>query len=407
MTIELERTPEKAIREQKAELERLQALPVLERDAMKRVDAESPLAQAVVGMRRAGKSVVCRRALKNAGIPFGYVDFDDETLAKIPSDKLDAILQIVREVYGDVSHFLFDEIQNIEGWHLFVNRLLRNGNHVVITGSNARLLTSDLATHLTGRHIPIEIFPFSYFEYCEWLGRDTAETWKNYFFNGGLPETFSMQDLRGYVAALYNSILSRDILGRHKVRNAQRFMDAAYVIMQQYAREVSYDRLAEKAGVSSAHTMQTYVGYLAESYLVFLLRKYSTKPAERIRNEKIYVADPSFISYFMGVLGSEEELGWRLENIVYLELLRRFGEVYVGQLGSREVDFVTFDNGIPSYWQIALSVRDPDVLGRELAPLSSIRDHYRKTILTLDLDPVADYDGILVKPVLPFLLNEE
>ena len=183
MTIELERTPEKAIREQKAELERLQALPVLERDAMKRVDAESPLAQAVVGMRRAGKSVVCRRALKNAGIPFGYVDFDDETLAKIPSDKLDAILQIVREVYGEVSHFLFDEIQNIEGWHLFVNRLLRNGNHVVITGSNARLLTSDLATHLTGRHIPIEIFPFSYFEYCEWLGRDTADTWKNYFFN--------------------------------------------------------------------------------------------------------------------------------------------------------------------------------------------------------------------------------
>jgi predicted AAA+ superfamily ATPase len=397
MTIELERTPEKAIREQKAELERLQALPVLERDAMKRVDAESPLAQAVVGMRRAGKSVVCRRALKNAGIPFGYVDFDDETLAKIPSDKLDAILQIVREVYGDVSHFLFDEIQNIEGWHLFVNRLLRNGNHVVITGSNARLLTSDLATHLTGRHIPIEILPFSYFEYCEWLGRDTAETWKNYFFNGGLPETFSMQDLRGYVAALYNSILSRDILGRHKVRNAQRFMDAAYVIMQQYAREVSYDRLAEKAGVSSAHTMQTYVGYLAESYLVFLLRKYSTKPAERIRNEKIYVADPSFISYFMGVLGSEEELGWRLENIVYLELLRRRKdsdtEIFYYKDQSFDIDFCLVRHGrIVGLIQVAYTLDGVKTRKREIAPLfgaarklgcsslTVITDHERETI---------------------------
>ena len=314
------RSIKKAVQEQQLELERLQAEKTLDRAAVGMIDVSSPLAQAVVGMRRSGKSVACRMAMKKSGVAFGYVDFDDEALAKIAASELDDVLQAVYDVYGQVEHFLFDEIQNVDGWHLFVNRLLRGGKHVTITGSNAKLLTSDLATHLTGRHVPILVFPFSYAEWCAWTGQETEEGWKRYFFNGGLPETFSLPDQRGYVSALYDSIISRDVLGRRKVRNAQRFIDAADVLMQQFAREVSYDRLAQKTGVSSAHTMQTYMGYLAESYLVSLVRRYSSKPAERIRNEKRYVTDPALISYFTGVLGSEEELGWRLENIVYLEL---------------------------------------------------------------------------------------
>ena len=154
----------KAIREQKLELERLLAEKMLDREPMGKVDVTSRLAQAVVGMRRSGKSVVCRTAMRNSGVAYGYVDFDDEVLAKIDASELDDVLQAVYEVYGSVDHFLFDEIQNVEGWHLFVNRLLRGGKHVVITGSNARLLTGDLATHLTGRHIPISVFPCSYAE---------------------------------------------------------------------------------------------------------------------------------------------------------------------------------------------------------------------------------------------------
>ena len=202
----------KIITEQKLELERLLAIDVLDRKAMTKVDAASPLAQAVVGMRRAGKSVVCRKAMKDSGLRFGYVDFDDETLAKMTADDLDSILQTVYEVYGDVSHFLFDEVQNINGWHLFVNRLLRNGKHVVITGSNARLLTDDLATHLTGRHIPIPVYPFSYSEYCEWNGQESESLWKKYFVNGGLPETFSMPDQRGYVPRFTIQYLRRTYL---------------------------------------------------------------------------------------------------------------------------------------------------------------------------------------------------
>lgn len=412
MKFVFERTPEMVVREQKAELERLLAMPVLKRAAMGKIDPESPLAQAVIGMRRSGKSVACRMAMKDSGIQFGYVDFDDEALAKIPASKLDGILKLVRSAYGDVSHFLFDEIQNVEGWHLFVNRLLRGGNHVVITGSNARLLTSDLATHLTGRHIPVRVFPFSYAEYCEWTGGNTEDNWKKYFFSGGLPETFAMQDARGYVSALYDSILSRDILGRHQVKNAQRFKDAAYVAMQQFSREISYDRLAEKTGVSSAHTMQTYIGYLEESFLVSLIRKYSAKPAERVRNQKLYVADPAFISYFTGVLGSDEELGWRLENIVCLELLRRRAdddtEVFYYKDQSFDIDFCLVKHGrVTCLVQVAWTIAGEKTRKREIAPLFGaakklgcenlilVTDHERETIaagsLTVNVLPAREW----------------
>ncbi len=403
----MSRSLKKAIQEQKLELERLQAEKTLDRSPMKKVDVDSPLAQAVVGMRRSGKSVVCRKAMTDSAVAFGYVDFDDEVLAKIDASELDDVLQVVYDVYGNVDNFLFDEIQNVEGWHLFVNRLLRGGKHVVITGSNARLLTGDLATHLTGRHIPISVFPFSYAEYCAWNGVESEDAWRKYFFNGGLPETFALSDQRGYVSALYNSILSKDILGRRKVRNAQRFIDAAYVLMQQFAREVSYDALARKADVSSAHTMQTYMGYLVESYLVSLVRRYSTKPAERIRNEKLYVTDPAFISYFTGVLGSDEELGWRLENIVYLELLRRRedddAEIYYYKDQTSDIDFCRVRHGkIVQFIQVAYTIDGVKTRKREVESLFSVA---RKTgcpnlLLVTDHDQeTISSDGFVVEVI--------
>ena len=403
----MSRNLRKVIQEQKLELERLQAEKILERSPMKKVDVNSHMAQAVVGMRRSGKSVVCRKSMKDSAAAFGYVDFDDEVLAKIDAAELDDVLQAVYDVYGNVDHFLFDEIQNVEGWHLFVNRLLRVGKHVVITGSNARLLTDDLATHLTGRHIPISVFPFSYAEYCAWNGGDSNDAWRKYFFDGGLPETFTLSDQRGYVSALYNSILSKDILGRRKVRNAQRFIDAAYVLMQQFSREVSYDALAKKAGVSSAHTMQTYTGYLAESYLVSLVRRYSTKPVERIRNEKLYVTDPAFISYFTGVLGSDEELGWRLENIVYLELLRRRAdddaEIYYYKDQTHDIDFCRMRHGkVVQFIQVAYTIGGEKTRKREINTLFSVagKTGCRNLLLVTDHDrETVSEDGLVVEVV--------
>lgn len=387
----MEKVLKKKILEQKLEIERLLGTATLPRVPMEKVDVESPLAQAVLGMRRSGKSVICRMALAKAGVKFGYVDFDDEVLANLKAENLDSVLEAVKDVYGEVSHFFFDEIQNIEGWHLFVNRLLRAGNHVVITGSNARLLNSELSTHLTGRHIPISVMPFSYLEYSQWMKANAPETWTSYFYNGGLPETFALADKRNYVATLYNSILTKDILGRHKVRNAQRFVDAAYVLMKQFSREIAYEALAGKAGVSSPHTMQTYLGYLEESYLVSRVRKYSVKPVERIRNDKLYVMDPAFISYFTGVMGSEEELGWRLENIVYLELLRRRQdadyEIYYYKDQSYDVDFVLVRHDkIVGIVQVAYTIEGEKTRKRELDSLLGLgkKLHCDKLLLITD-----------------------
>lgn len=404
----MEKILKKKILEQKLEIDRLLGATMLSRAPMEKIDVNGSLAQAVLGMRRSGKSVICRMALAKAGVSFGYVDFDDEVLANLKSEHLDSVLDAVKEVYGEVSHFFFDEIQNIEGWHLFVNRLLRAGNHIVITGSNARLLNSELSTHLTGRHIPISVMPFSYLEYSQWMKSDTQETWKNYFYNGGLPETFALTDKRNYVTTLYNSILTKDILGRHKVRNAQRFVDAAYVIMKQFAREIAYDALADKAGVSSPHTMQTYLGYLEESYLVSRVRKYSFKPAERIRNDKLYVTDPAFISYFTGVMGSEEELGWRLENIVYLELLRRRQdgdyEIYYYKDQSYDVDFVLVRHDkIVGIVQVAYTIEGEKTRKRELDSLFGLgkKLHCDNLLLITDKESDAIFRDRLTAQVVP------
>lgn len=401
----------KIIQEQKRELEELLCQPVLKRRPAEKIDVFSPLAQVVLGMRRSGKSVVCRTALKQAGVKFGYVDFDDEILARLNVEDLDGVLGAVYAVYGDVDTFFFDELQNIDGWHLFVNRLLRAGKHLVITGSNARLLEDDLATHLTGRYLPVHVQPFSFGEFRQWIGHradastekaaEDIQDWKRYFAKGGLPETFVMPDARGYVKALYDSVISKDILRRHQVRNVLRFQDAAYVVVQQFAREISYENLARAAGVASVHTMQTYVGYLAESYLVSTVRHYSPKPSERIRNEKIYVGDPAFITYFTGVTGSEEELGWRLENIVYLELLRnRYDEdyeIFYYRDQSYDIDFCLVRHGkIVALIQVAYTISGEKTRRREVPPLLGagrktgcsrlllITDHERETIVNGD-----------------------
>jgi predicted AAA+ superfamily ATPase len=182
--------------------------------------------------------------------------------------------------------------------------------------------------------------------------------------------------------------------------------------MQQFSREISYDRLAQKAGVSSTHTMQTYTGYLAEAFLVSLVRRYSAKPAERIRNEKLYVSDPAFISYFTGVLGSDEELGWRLENIVYLELLRRRtdddAEIYYYKDQTNDIDFCRVRHGkIVQLIQVAYTIEGLKTRRREVAPLFSaarktgcgnlllVTDHERETIsqdgFTIEVMPAREW----------------
>ena len=350
------------------------------------VVVDSSLAQIVMGIRRCGKSVLCRSALVKAGVAFGYVNFDHAELSDITAEDLNEILKAVYIVYGDVDYLFFDEIQNVPKWQLWVNTLLRQKKRIVITGSNSRLLTDELATYMTGRFIPTELLPFSFAEYRAWLRRGNARTtvakvelrrdYDRYFLNGGMPESFVHPDVRRYVETLYHSILLRDVLQRHRLRDTKRFMDTAYVIMNNFATEFSCNRIAGQLGIKNAVTVQTYIHYLNESYLIRTVQMYGSRAYERTRIGKVYVIDPGIISYFSGFSNIGDGYGRRLENIVFLQLYRMRretdAEVFYYKDNHHEVDFLL--RRYTQVWkliQVSYDISNEKTRKRELSALFS------------------------------------
>ena len=194
---------------------------------------ETKLAQVVIGVRRSGKSTLCHKVLLEHGVRYGYVNLDDDRLADMKTEDLNTVLSCVYQLYGtDVPYLLLDEIQDVDGWYLFVNRLLRTNLHIFITGSNAKLLSGELATHLTGRYNEIRLFPFSFSEFCSFHNIDlTSITTKadaerkrafmDYIHDGGFPEIQHLRNKRGYVESLIEAILRKDIKKRFKIRNIE------------------------------------------------------------------------------------------------------------------------------------------------------------------------------------------
>lgn len=228
--------------EQKEEMEGRATETLCHRSEEKAVDLESNQAQVVIGVRRSGKSTLCYQALTAARVKFAYTDFDDERLVGIQSDQLNDLLECLYKIYGDFGYLFLDEIQNVEGWHLFVNRLLRRKMHVVVTGSNAKLLSGELATHLTGRNKEIPLFPFSYKEFCKMRNVDTelrttkAEAFRRaafdeYLNQGGLPELMTVSNNRAYVKTLVDNILRRDVEQRYKIAYKAAFESMAGHLM--------------------------------------------------------------------------------------------------------------------------------------------------------------------------------
>lgn len=400
---------------------------IVAREQAKRIVLDSSLAQVVTGIRRCGKSVLCRMALAGAGVEFGYVNFDEPSLANIGVEDLDEILKAVYVVYGDVRHLFFDEIQNVPSWQLFVNRLLRQGKRVVLTGSNSRLLTDDLATHLTGRFIATELMPFSFAEYRAWMKRGPARTtaekaelrrdYDHYFLHGGMPESFAYPDPREYASTLYHSILLRDVLKRHRLRDAKRFLDTAYVVMSNFASEVSCTRLAKRLGFKNGVTVQGYLGYLAESYLVCTLPQYGSKAYERTRIGKAYAIDPGFISHFSGYSDLDGNYGRRLENIVFLQLFRMRratnAEVFYWKDGRHEVDFLLRRFG--KVWklvQVSYDISGDRTRKRELSALFAAGrklDCRDLTLVTDHENGEETLDGMKVRivDILSWLMEQE
>lgn len=360
----------------------------------------STLAQVVIGVRRSGKSTLCHKVLLQQGVRYGYVNFDDDRLANLQVEDLNTVLSCIYQLYGsDIPYLFLDEIQNVDGWHLFVNRLLRIKIHVFVTGSNAKLLSSELATHLTGRYNEIRLFPFSFSEYCTFHKIDTGgittkadadrkRAFMNYINDGGFPEMQDMRNKRGYVQSLIEAVLRKDIQKRFSIRNIEALRKITHHLINNSCQEINYESLSEILGIADK-TIKKYIDYLQQAFLVLSLTKHSYKSKERMRNAKAYIVDPGLQNNRENAL-SPENIGWRLENVIYIELLRRcandFLDVYYYKPDSRakEVDFVVCerDKAIELI-QVAYDIDVPKAYERETSSLVKASSYFHCDNLVL------------------------
>ncbi|MCX9083612.1 MAG: hypothetical protein CVT48_06430 [Thermoplasmata archaeon HGW-Thermoplasmata-1] len=312
----------------------------------------APNILAIIGVRRCGKSTFS--AMLGGDRNYGYLNFDDERLLGMATGDLNQVLQAFYELYGnDLDFLILDEIQNVPGWELFANRLRRT-KRVILTGSNANLLSGELATHLTGRHVAFTMYPFSFKEFLKVRGIDAdlystksiaeiRNALQEYIKIGGFPEADILG--RGIVSGIYGDIVHKDIVLRHRVRNVGALSEMANHLVSMFSREFTYKALMRISGIKSINTVRNYMGYLESSYLIFSLKRFSFKLKEQsMAPRKVYCVDTGIIN--SAAFKFSEDRGRMMENIVAVELLRRIsyfgnGEIfYWKDHQNREVDFV-------------------------------------------------------------------
>lgn len=348
------RTLEVILTDQQEELEARCKDYLCHREEEKLIDLKSPQAQVVIGVRRSGKSTLCFQAFESADVKYAYADFDDERLQGIDAGQLNELLEVLYKIYGDFEYLFLDEIQDVDGWHLFVNRMLRKKMHVVITGSNAKLLSSELATHLAGRAKEIHLYPFSFAEYCAMKGIDTERqstkaegirraAFDEYMRHGGFPELLSISDKRAYVSALVDNILKRDIEQRYNISYKAAFEQLAQHLLNVSPTSIVTTDLADTFHIKSEHTVKNYLAYLRQAFILIGIRKYTAKSKVRVTQEKVYAVDVALMNQRADAFAGDN-LGWRLETVVLLHLMKRCKQngwdLYYLKERSGECDFI-------------------------------------------------------------------
>lgn len=366
----------------------------------------------IIGIRRCGKSVIAHQALKNK--EYGYLNFDDERFIGLSVKDLNKMLQFLLELNPQVKILFFDEIQNVEGWELFVNRLQRQGYNLVITGSNSKLLSKELATHLTGRYICIELMPFSFKEFLharkfQWSSKNVYTTQEKaalYFFlneyieQGGFPDMVLGGYNANYLRELYDKIISRDITYRYQVKYTLTLKEMALYSHANLGRRLTFHKIKNIFEISSVHTVKNYFQYLIDAYLLFLLNAFSYKYKEQVRfPRKSYSIDNGLSSAISPKF--TQDRGMALENLVFQELHRR-GEIFSYYAGSDfEIDFVLHsEKKVTSLLQVALSLEDPTTRKREIkALLKAAQDLKCKnlTIVTWEEENHEEVEGYEIK----------
>ena len=358
------------ISNQKKERDMLLARPYITRQT--KYDEQSLLSskqiKLITGPRRSGKSTQALMLLKNRN--FAYLNFDDGKLLNAWDE--DLVTETLLQVYPGFEFLMLDEIQNLEGWDLWVSKLYRQGINMVITGSNAKLLSSEMATLLTGRYLQIEMLPFSLKEFCEWKNSADTAVINDYLHNGGYPETLQSRELtQGYLSTLFDSTIWKDITQRHKVRNVEDLNNLAMYLLSNFSNPLSVNELAEAIGMSSVTTTKKFMGYLHEPYLFYYLPRYNNKL--KLMNkapQKTYVIDNGFVTAKAFMVS--ENLGKLLENQVFIELLRRGYSTettlfYYRSRNDKETDFVTRKGShVDSLIQVCYDLSNERAMKREI-----------------------------------------
>lgn len=379
----------KIVSDQKLQKEQLLTLEYIDRDqepfAKKWLD--STLIKVVLGPRRAGKSVFSLVLLKDR--PFMYFNFDDEVLSSTGGISTDELMKELHAAYGQVKTILFDEIQNLPSWELFANRLHRAGYNLVLTGSNAQLLSKELATHLTGRHMPIEILPFNFNEFLrakkvvthheygslpQYRG-ELLNHMENYLVKGGFPEVVvSNVDSKDYLGVLFDSLLFKDVVKRHRIRFSTSIANLATHLINNFSNLYTVRKLLNVLNLKSASTTEKYITYLEEAYLIFSMFRYSPKSVERIRSpRKVYAVDNGFIN--AKAIQHSKDMGKLMENLVFIELVKRGNKpnrelFYYKTRNDREIDFVLMKGHVVTELvQVCFESINQDIEQREIKAL--------------------------------------
>ncbi|MBB5255125.1 ATP-binding protein [Sulfurisphaera ohwakuensis] len=395
--------------DQKVRLERkFEKERIIERDIpnLKKYLSQ-PNVLAILGVRRSGKSTLAEMLLR--GENFGYVNFDDDRLAGIRVEDLHKLEKAIYELFGEVEYFLFDEIHNVDGWELFVSRLREEGKKIVITGSNSKMLSGELATALTGRHVNFTLFPFSFLEYLRFKGvriervKNTYTTssegvikreLENYIIEGGFPEVLKISE--DFIFTIFSDIVYKDVVQRLKIKRIELFRSFAVNIIKYFSNEVSLSRLSKTLKLSN-NTVEEWFNGLVNAYVIITSERFTGKPREGMTSpKKVYVIDPGFISS----IALDNSKGRIMENLVALQLSRMGEKLFYVKSNNYEIDFLVKDKAI----QVTYASGKDEIPKREIEGLNKIKAS-KKFVITWDYED--ETKEIKFIPIWKFLLNTQ